>query len=68
MKKVFEAVQLGNLSLKNRLVRSATWEGIARPDGSVTEEAFANSRTKKERRILRLSRSPARRLLAIPNL
>lgn len=26
--------------LKNRLVRSATWEGIARPDGSVTEEAY----------------------------
>ncbi len=68
MKKVFEAVQLGNLSLKNRLVRSTTWEGIARPDGIVTEEAFANSCTKKERRILRLSRSPARRLLAIPNL
>lgn len=41
MKRVFEAVQLGNLSMKNRLVRSATWEGIARPDGSVTEEAYA---------------------------
>ncbi len=41
VKKVFEAVQFGNLNLKNRLVRSATWEGIARPDGSVTEEAYA---------------------------
>lgn len=41
MKKVFEEKQLKNLSLKNRLVRSATWEGIARPDGSVTEEAYA---------------------------
>lgn len=41
MKKVFETVRLGNLSLSNRLVRSATWEGIARPDGSVTEEAYA---------------------------
>lgn len=41
MKQVFENVKLGNLSLKNRLVRSATWEGIARPDGSVTEEAYA---------------------------
>lgn len=40
MKKVFEAVQLGKLSLKNRLVRSATWEGIAQSDGSVTEEAY----------------------------
>ncbi len=40
MKKVFETVQLGNLSLKNRLVRSATWEGIARSDGSVTEAAY----------------------------
>ena len=26
--------------MKNRLVRSATWEGIANPDGSVTEEAY----------------------------
>jgi 2,4-dienoyl-CoA reductase-like NADH-dependent reductase (Old Yellow Enzyme family) len=41
MKNIFETVQLGNLSLKNRLVRSATWEGIARPDGSVTEQAYA---------------------------
>jgi 2,4-dienoyl-CoA reductase-like NADH-dependent reductase (Old Yellow Enzyme family) len=41
VKKIFEAVKLGNLSMKNRLVRSATWEGIAQPDGSVTEEACA---------------------------
>ena len=41
MKQVFENVQLGTLTLKNRLVRSATWEGIARPDGSVTEEVYA---------------------------
>ena len=39
MKKVFEEVRLGRLHLKNRLIRSATWEGIALPDGSVTEEA-----------------------------
>ena len=41
MKKVFEQKQLKKLTLKNRLVRSATWEEIARPDGSVTEEAYA---------------------------
>ncbi len=41
MKKVFEEVQLGKLRLKNRLIRSATWEGIALPDGGVTEEAYA---------------------------
>ena len=40
MKKVFEEIQLGNLHLKNRLIRSATWEGIALPDGGVTEEAY----------------------------
>ncbi|MBQ7746513.1 MAG: NADH:flavin oxidoreductase [Spirochaetia bacterium] len=40
MKKIFESVKLGNLSLKNRLIRSATWEGIARPDGSLTEEVY----------------------------
>ena len=41
MKKVFEPVSIGKLHLRNRLVRSATWEGIAEQDGSVTEEAYA---------------------------
>ena len=40
MKKVFEPVKINHIELKNRLVRSATWEGIANPDGSVTEEAY----------------------------
>ena len=40
MKKIFEPVKLNHLELKNRLVRSATWEGIANPDGSVTDEAY----------------------------
>lgn len=40
MKHIFEPVKLNHLELKNRLVRSATWEGIANPDGSVTEEAY----------------------------
>ena len=40
MKQVFEAAKLGDLPLKNRLIRSATWEGIALPDGGITEEAY----------------------------
>lgn len=40
MKHVFDKVELNHLTAKNRLVRSATWEGIANPDGSVTEEAY----------------------------
>ncbi len=40
MKKIFEAARLGDLRLKNRLVRSATWEGIALPDGSLPEETY----------------------------
>lgn len=40
MKQVFEQGKLADLDLKNRLVRSATWEGIANPDGSVTDEAY----------------------------
>ena len=39
MRRVFEPVKIGNLELKNRLVRSATWKGIAQPDGSMTEQA-----------------------------
>ena len=41
MKKIFEPVKLKNLTLKNRLVRSATWEGIAASDGSLTEETYS---------------------------
>ena len=40
MKKIFEPVRLNHLSLRNRLVRSATWEGIANQDGSIKEEAY----------------------------
>lgn len=40
MKQIFEPVKLNHMELKNRLVRSATWEGIANLDGSVTEEAY----------------------------
>jgi 2,4-dienoyl-CoA reductase-like NADH-dependent reductase (Old Yellow Enzyme family) len=28
-KKIFEPLKLNNLTLRNRLLRSATWEGIA---------------------------------------
>ena len=34
VKKVFESVKINHLEMKNRLVRSATWEGLAEPDGS----------------------------------
>lgn len=40
MKTFFEAVDLNNLHLKNRLVRSATWEGIADFDGSIGENTY----------------------------
>ena len=40
MKHIFEPVKMNHIKLKNRLVRSATWEGIASPDGSVTEETY----------------------------
>ena len=40
MKKIFEPVKMNHIELKNRLIRSATWEGIANPDGSATSEAY----------------------------
>lgn len=40
MKKIFEPIQIGNLKLKNRLVRSATWEGLAGEDGSISGDTF----------------------------
>ena len=41
MKKVFEPVEFKKMKLKNRLVRSATWEGLANPDGGLPEETYA---------------------------
>lgn len=40
MKNIFDAVELKNLRLKNRLIRSATWEGIAAPDGSIGDDTY----------------------------
>ena len=40
MKKLFEQTLLGMLPVKNRMIRSATWEGIANPDGGITEVAY----------------------------
>ena len=38
MKTLFDTTELGSLILKNRFVRSATWEGMATEGGAVTEE------------------------------
>ena len=40
MKNLFDAVEMNNLHLKNRLIRSATWEGIAEYDGSIDENTY----------------------------
>lgn len=40
VKKIYEPAKMNHIELKNRLIRSATWEGIANPDGSVTSEAY----------------------------
>ena len=37
---IFDSVELNHMTLKNRLVRSATWEGLATADGSITDEAY----------------------------
>ncbi len=37
MKSLFEESTIGRMRLRNRFVRSATWEGMAGDDGSVTD-------------------------------
>ena len=47
IKKIFEPLKLNNLTLRNRLLRSATWEGIASEDGSINQKkkmSFFNKR------------------------
>ena len=38
--KIFENAMLGNLQIKNRLIRSATWENLAKNDGSIDEKTY----------------------------
>ena len=40
MKTIFEQTEINNLKLKNRLFRSATWDGLVKPDGTLTEEIY----------------------------
>jgi 2,4-dienoyl-CoA reductase-like NADH-dependent reductase (Old Yellow Enzyme family) len=35
---LFQSAQIGSLKLPNRFIRSATWEGLAAPDGACTDE------------------------------
>lgn len=43
MNKLFEPVQIGALSLKNRSVRSATWAGMAEQDGRCSDRLITLS-------------------------
>lgn len=38
MKTLFDKTKIKNMELKNRFVRSATWEGLANEDGHINEE------------------------------
>jgi len=40
MGKMFEEVEVGNLKLKNRVMRGATWENLATDDGKLTDELY----------------------------
>ncbi|MGL5901163.1 MAG: NADH:flavin oxidoreductase [Cetobacterium sp.] len=40
MKKLFEKTQLKNLELKNRFIRSATWEAMAEKDGHLNKSIY----------------------------
>lgn len=40
MKHIFDEIELNNLKLKNRLIRSATWEAVASREGHINEDAY----------------------------
>lgn len=41
MSKMFERTEINGMALENRFIRSATWEGMADNDGSVTPQLMA---------------------------
>jgi 2,4-dienoyl-CoA reductase-like NADH-dependent reductase (Old Yellow Enzyme family) len=41
MRKLFDKTSINQMELKNRFVRSATWEGLANPDGSCGDKVTA---------------------------
>jgi 2,4-dienoyl-CoA reductase-like NADH-dependent reductase (Old Yellow Enzyme family) len=41
MREIFEETEIKGMTLANRLVRSATWEGMCGPDGRPTEKLIA---------------------------
>lgn len=45
MKKIFESATINQLTIKNRLVRSATWEGMCEQNGRPTEKLAQYYRT-----------------------
>lgn len=40
-KNLFDNIRIGNITLNNRFVRSATWEGMCDDDGNVTQKLVA---------------------------
>ncbi|MGL5951299.1 MAG: NADH:flavin oxidoreductase, partial [Cetobacterium sp.] len=40
MKKLFEKTQIKNLTLKNRFIRSATWEAMAEKEGHLNKDIY----------------------------
>ncbi len=45
MSKLFESSEINGMKLANRFVRSATWEGMASPEGAVTPKLIETMRT-----------------------
>jgi 2,4-dienoyl-CoA reductase-like NADH-dependent reductase (Old Yellow Enzyme family) len=55
MKTLFDPTNLAGIHMKNRFIRSATWEGMADDQGHMTDRLLSANLSGKKRRLQKIT-------------